>query len=459
MLIALEGAGGIAVSVAVIAFATAGYVSSRFIQHQAPAAPDTRVALNPVTPNIASFKHARQTRSVFLSILAVSWFWFYGAACLSLFPVYCRDVLNGDEAVSTFFLALFSMGVGAGSLLCGRLSRRGVELGLVPIGALGMSIFAIDLAFAGNAATTGVTLSLTEFVAIPSAWRVIVDLSMLAFFGGLYVVPLQTLIQQRTAASHRARVIAASNLLNSFFIVISSVGLMALYAFDFDAPSIFLMLGLANVAVTAYIFTVIPEFFYRFLAWTASHMLYRLRVNGDTNIPEEGPAVLVCNHVSFVDWLIVAGSVQRPVRFVMHYKFMEIPLLGWFFRTARVIPIASARDSKETMDAAFDAIAKELDAGQVVCIFPEGCITWDGEMNTFRPGIERILARNAVPVIPMALCGLWGSFFSRKHGPAMSRPFARLWSRVQLNVGTPVAPHIATAQQLQTHVADLQATN
>ena len=457
MLVSFEGIGGIAVSIAVITFAIIGYIASRCIPHQEAAAPETKIALDPVMPNIRIFGFAMKTRSVFLAILAVSWFWFFAAACLSVFPVYCRDILQGNEAVSTFFLALFSIGVGTGSILCGRLSKRGVELGLVPVGAIGMSIFAIDLFFAGNIAPVEVERTLPDFLTTLSAWRVIVDLAMMSFFGGLFVVPLQTLIQQRADAKHRARVIAASALLNSFFVVVSSLALMGLYALDFTAPQVFLMLGIANITVTVYIFTVIPEFFYRFLAWILANTIYRLKVIDDTNLPEQGPALLVCNHVSFIDWLIVAGSVQRPVRFVMHYSFMNWPLMGWFFKSAGVIPIASAKDSPDTMEAAFNEIGKALDEGFIVCIFPEGCLTRDGEMNIFRPGVERILKRNPVPVVPMALCGLWGSFFSRKDkGRALTRPFSRVWSRVQLRVGAPLPATSASAQRLQGHVANLR---
>lgn len=456
MLIAVEGTGGIIVSCAVIAFAALGYVASRHIPQQAAAAPDSRIQFNPVTPNLQVLQFAREKRSVFLAIMAVSWFWFFGAACLSLFPVYCREVLHGNAAVATFFMALFSVGVAVGSLICGVLSRRGVELGLVPLGALGMTVFAIDLSFAGAGISAAGERSIIEFISDPSSWRVITDLSLISMFCGLYDVPLQTLIQQRTKPSHRARVIAASNLINSAFIVASSLCLMGLYALGLDASSVFLVMGLANAAVTLYIFTTIPEFFYRFVAWLLSHLLYRLRVSGQNHIPTEGAAVLVCNHVSFIDWLIVAGSVQRPARFVMHYSFMKLPLLGWFFRTAGVIPIASAREDKAVMNAAFSEIAKALDAGHLVCIFPEGCITWDGEINPFKPGVERILARNPVPVVPMALRGLWGSFFSRKHGPAMRKPFTRVWSRIQLSVGSPLSPETANARLLQDRVTELR---
>ena len=170
------------------------------------------------------------------------------------------------------------------------------------------------------------------------------------------------------------------------------------------------------MAVAVYIYTVIPEFLLRFAAWCVSNILYRLRMEHPENIPTEGAAVLAANHVTYVDWLLMASASTRPVRFVMDHQLSRNPLIRFLARDAKVIPIASGRDDPECPQQAYDRIAEELEAGEVVCIFPEGGLTRDGRLSPFRPGIERIVERTPVPVVPVALVGLWGSFFSRNVG-------------------------------------------
>lgn len=202
---------------------------------------------------------------------------------------------------------------------------------------------------------------------------------------------------------------------------------------------------------------MVPEFLIRFMAWLLIRAAYRVRSEGLEHIPEEGPAVLVCNHVSFVDAVILMGASPRPVRFVMDHHIFRIPLIRYIFLHSRAIPIASAKDDPALLEQAFTDIGAALDEGELVCIFPEGGITKDGELQPFRPGISRILARNPVPVIPLALGGLWGSFFSRVEGAAMSKPFRRgFFSRISLRAGAPVAAQEATPEGLQVLVGQLR---
>jgi len=250
-------------------------------------------------------------------------------------------------------------------------------------------------------------------------------------------------------------VIAGNNVMGALFMVASAIVIAAFQESGLSIPQTFLALGLMNAAVAFYVYKVVPEFLFRFLAWVLAHVLYRLRTEGRDHIPDTGPALLVCNHVSFIDWLIVASACKRPARFVMYHGFLELPLLGVFFRDAKVIPIASARESGDVLAAAFDRIAEALEAGEVVCIFPEGKLTSDGELAPFRPGVERIVARTPVPVVPMALIGLWGSYFSRKDGAAFRRPFRRVWSRIRLVIGPPVPAAEVRADDLARRVAAL----
>lgn len=455
-----EGAAGRSViAVAVIAVAAAGYTSSRFVPRTEAENPSLPIAANPLRPLRETYAVTRRTRSVFLSVLGVSWFWFFGAAILALLPIYTKTVLHTDEHVITLFLALFCTGIAIGSLLCERLSDHKVELGLVPLGSIGMSVFAFDLFLAGvptaGGAAPAALLGPRDFLAEAGSWRIVADLTLLAAFSGLFIVPLNTFIQQRAAPAERSRVVAGGNMLSALFMVLASGFLLACFAAGLGVLPIFAALAMLNAAASIYIYRLLPEFLFRFVCWILANCMYRLRTVNRENIPMDGPALLVCNHVTFVDWMIVASACKRPARFVMYHGFLKLPLLGWVFRDAKVIPISSAREDERRMEAAFDQIAAELEAGEVVCIFPEGAITADGRMSPFRPGVEKIVHRTPVPVVPMALVGMWGSFFSRKDGPAMRRPFRRVWSRIQLVIGPPVPPDQVTAEGLAQRVAAL----
>ncbi|MEP6702214.1 MAG: 1-acyl-sn-glycerol-3-phosphate acyltransferase, partial [Betaproteobacteria bacterium] len=199
------------------------------------------------------------------------------------------------------------------------------------------------------------------------------------------------------------------------------------------------------------------EFLMRFLCWLLVHSIYRVSKSGIDRIPDEGPAILVCNHVSFVDALIITAASPRPVRFVMDHQIFRVPVLSFVFRTANAIPIASAKVDPALLERAYDEVARALEAGELVGIFPEGRITDTGELNPFRSGIQKILARTPAPVVPIALQGLWGSFFSRKDAAAMTKPFRRgLLSRIGLIVGDAVPPAAATPAALQGIVAGLR---
>ena len=438
--------------------AIVGYLCSRCIPVAAAPAPQLVISLNPFSETWRNIGFARENRTVFLSILGISWFWLYGAMFLAQFPAYARFVLGGGETSVTLLLAVFTVGIGVGSLLCERLSAGQVEIGLVPFGSIGLTIFGVDIAFASpSLLPAGAPLSLSALLAVPGTWRVLVDLFALGLFGGFFIVPLYALIQLRSAVESRARVIAANNILNALFMVVGSLAAAGLLGDGLTIPALFAVAALCNAAVAVYIYSLVPEFMLRFVAWLLIHSFYRLRQSGIENIPDDGPAVLISNHVSFVDPLVIAAASRRPIRFVMDHRIYRLPLIGFVFRHMHAIPIAPAREDAAMMEAAFEEVAQALAAGELVAIFPEGRITDSGELYTFRPGVQRIVGRTPVPVIPMALQGLWGSFFSRKDGPAMSRPLRRgMFSRIALTVGTPVTPEAATPEHLQQIVAGLR---
>ena len=456
-LLAGSASGMALITVTGLAIALAGYLSSRAIPVAVPPAPTLVIGRNPLTETWRNINFARENRTVFLSTLGISWFWLFGALFLAQFPAYTKDVLGGNETAVTMLLATFTFGIGVGSLLCERLSAGRVELGLVPLGSIGMTVFALDLAFASPAMQAAQQFGAMDLLNFASTWRVLIDLALLGAFGGLFIVPLYALVQQRSNPEHRARIIAANNILNALFMVLGAAAAGGLLAADLSIPQLFAVAAICNAAVALFIYGLVPEFLLRFIVWMLIHIVYRLRVQELDQVPEEGPAVIVCNHVSFVDALVIMAACRRPIRFVMDHHIFRWPLLSFVFRTSKAIPIASAKEDPAMMEKAFEEVGKALDAGDLVGIFPEGKITADGNINPFRPGITRILQRNPVPVVPMALRGLWGSFFSRKDGPAMTRPFRRgVFSRIELVTGNAVPAAEAIPERLQKEVTLLR---
>jgi 1-acyl-sn-glycerol-3-phosphate acyltransferase len=428
------------VAVSVVLLAGLGYLTSRSIPRAHAALPELPLDWNIFRESWAILRLGlqQQTPSVSRSLLGNSWFWFLGAVYLTQIPAYAKELLHGDEGVVTLILAVFSIGIASGSLLCERLSGGKVEIGLVPFGSLGLTLFGILLWWhSGGLVATTETYSWLALLGQSQAWLVLGDIFGIGLFGGFYIVPLYALIQARTAENERARVIAANNILNALFMVVSAIVSILFLSFaGFSIPELFLVVSLMNVAVNSYIFKIVPEFSMRFMIWLLSHSMYRVEHRGLAQIPDEGAALLVCNHVSFVDALLIGGAVRRPIRFVMYYKIYNLPVLNFIFRTAGTVPIAGRNEDLLIYDAAFKKIAQYLQDGELVCLFPEGKLTTDGELNEFKVGVETVLAKSPVPVIPMALQGLWGSFFSRDPGKGL---FRRLWSRVTLVAGPPLA--------------------
>ncbi|MDM7948890.1 MFS transporter [Hydrogenophaga sp.] len=468
LIIAVPEIGAHHVGFTCVALAIIGRLAAHYIPASPAMDPGLQINWNPVTETWANLKLAHQTPVVFRSVLGISWMWFFGAVFLSLFPAFAKDVLHGDEQVASLLLVVFSIGIGTGSLLCEVLSRRHVEIGLVPVGAIGMTVFSVDLYFSTRGLPPASGLGLSAFLADAAHWRVLADLALLSLFAGLYSVPMYALIQMRSQPTHRARIIAANNILNALFMIASAVIAGALLQAGFTIPQMFLFVGLANAVVAFYIFMLVPEYLLRFVAWVASRLVYRFRVTNDEHIPTQGAAVLVCNHVSFVDAVLLMAASPRPIRFVMDHRIFKVPVLGWLFKLAKAIPIAPQKENPAAYEAAFATAAQVLREGDLLAIFPEGGITRDGSLQPFKGGIMKILERAQadgvqVPVIPMALTNLWGSFFSRvevRNGEqtAMVRPFRRgVFNRVGLNAGAPLTASTVTPEALRERVAALMA--
>ncbi|KGM50869.1 glycerol acyltransferase [Lysobacter concretionis Ko07 = DSM 16239] len=453
----------------VVTLAVTGHLVSRAIPKAGAGAPELTVRWNPIPESFAVLRLAKKQLAVRNAVLGVSWFWFVGTVLTSQLPTYAEVNLGGSATLYIFALALFSVGTGVGSMLCEKLSARTVEIGLVPLGAFGMTAFMLDLALTRTGAATLTGLDVAGFLQQPGGWRTVVDLLGIGLFTGFFVVPLFALIQSRTPKSEMSRVFAGLNIQNSGFIVLAAVLGLALQLPSFelggvrvpmpelDIPQVFLALAIANAAVAIWIFTIVPEFLMRFLSWVLVRTLYRLRPGGIHHIPDEGAALVVCNHVSYMDALILAACIPRPVRFVMYYRIFNVPVMRWIFRTAKAIPIAGAREDPALMQRAFDEIDAALAEGEIVCIFPEGALTRDGEISAFKSGVEKILERRPVPVIPMALRGMWTSMWSRRDGRlARMRVPRRFRAQVGVVADAPLDGMQVDAAMLEARVRALR---
>ncbi|MFZ0870353.1 MAG: MFS transporter [Rhodanobacter sp.] len=456
-LMEVAGIGTLLAGALTIAVAVTGYLASRAIPPAPATAPALKFNWNPFSETARVLGITRQDRAVFNAVLGISWFWFFGTVLVAQLPNYTKLNLGGDGSVNILVLTLFSIGTGIGSLLCERMSGRRVEVGLVPLGAFGLTAFGIDLFLARPGAALTHGLNWLSFLQGAGSWRVALDLTLIGMFAGFYVVPLFAFIQSRTPRDRLSRVIAGNNIINAVLICCAAGFGLGLGALGLGAPQIFLATAVLNALVALYIFTLVPEFVMRFITWVLVNTLYRVRVDGAQNIPEGGAVLLVCNHVSFMDPLLLMANLRRPVRFVMDHRIFNIPVLRFVFRTAKAIPIAGYKEDPQVLQQAYDAVDEALLAGEVVCIFPEGSLTRDGEISPFRPGVEKILARRPVPVLPMALRGLWGSVWSRRdsmlHRARLPRRFR---ARVELVIDAPMAADQTNAAALEVRVRELR---
>lgn len=435
--------------------AMAGYAASRKIPLAPAPASTLKLNYNFIGETFRNLRLAARDKTVFTGLLGISWFWFFGAILLSEFAPYVKDTLGGDELMVTALLGTFIIGIAIGSFMCERLSARQVELGLVLPACLGLSLFAADLWLASPSGATPTTLA--RFIAEPASWRILFDLVMIGVSGGFFTVPLYALIQSRSEVSERSRIIAANNILNAAFMVTASLLAMVLLGAGLSIAGLFLACAIANLLMAALLFLRVPEFYLRAIAWTLTHGLYRVERNGIEHIPVKGPAILICNHVSFADAVILMGVLPRLPRFVIDQQINRTPLVRQLFRASRTIPVSSAHEDRQSVQRAYDEIAATLESGEMVFIFPEGQLSPDGNVAPFKGGLNKILRRNPVPVIPMALSGLWGSFFSRKYGRAMTRPLARgAYNRVRLSIGRPLNPEGLTPVRMREAVVALR---
>lgn len=439
---------------AVVVFAIVGYLASRHIPNAPACAPDLKFRWQPIKQTKQTIAIAKSDRTIFQSIMAISWFWFLGAAYLTQFPNFTHHYLNGNESAVSFLLALFSIGIATGSMTCDRLSNHRIEVGIIPIGSFGITIFGYLMAQAVPD-NLPIFTDFHSFLSYQPLWPLFFYLLMIGVSGGIFIVPLYALMQQQAKVTQRAQVIAALNIYNSLFMVGSAIlGIVCLTILELSIPQLFVILALLNLCVTLYLCLQVPIFLVRFLVWILTHTMYRVSHKNLHHLPEKGGALIVCNHVSYMDALLLSGVCPRLIRFVMEEDYANLPPLRRFLKRAGVIPISAS--NRSSIRRAFSEVEQALAEGHIVCIFPEGQLTADGEINDFMRGMDIILKRSPVPVIPMALKGLWGSYFSRVKGQACRGLPTRFWSRLEIEAGEPVAPLQATTQVMQEKVIQLR---
>ncbi len=379
-------------------------------------------------------KQLRQDHRLWLTVLGISYFWFLGAWVQLLITQYGKELMHLGNTETSLLQAALAIGIGAGSMLAGRLSGHKVELGLVPLGSIGMGLTAIAMVFAHYG-----------FI-----WAAL-GFAILGFFAGFYIVPLNAMLQQKSAADVRGRMIAANNVLNNIGILGGAGALLVCgHVLKLTPAESMLIGGLLSFAVTVYLCKLLPDFLIRFWLWLLTHSIYKIRIEGPQHVPLQGPALLVCNHLSFIDGLLVGACVQRFIRFMIYAPFFDLPLFGRLFRLMRAIPTSGGR----TAITAIETARAELQAGHVVCIFAEGSISRTGNMLPFKRGVEKILDGLDVPVIPVHLDQVWGSIFSFQGGRFFWKWPNRFLYPVTVTFGAPL-PASTRASTLRRRLLEM----
>ncbi|MEZ8699625.1 MFS transporter [Vibrio lentus] len=453
-IIASEENSKLIAAVCIVTFAVLGYLASYFIPEAPSNAPDLKVKWQPITLTRQTLAIAKKDRPTFQALMAISWFWFLGATYLTQFPNFTKVYLNGTESAVAFLLALFSVGIAIGSLACDKLSNHRIEIGIVPMGSLGISIFGFLMAVSIPDALPDFD-SFKSFVSYSELWPLFAYLLLLGMSGGIFIVPLYSLMQFRAKPTERAQVIAGLNIYNSLFMVGSAVlGIVFLSVLQLSIPQLFALLAVFNTLVMFALFYQVPIYAFRFFTWVVTHTMYRVKHKNLHNLPEKGGALIVCNHVSYMDALLLSAVCPRLIRFVMEEDYAKLPPLRRFLKRAGVIPISAT--NRSSIRNAFKEVERALHEGHIVCIFPEGKLTSDGEVAEFMRGMELIIRRSPVPVIPMALKGLWGSYFSRFKGSACKGFPNRFWTKIEIEAGRPILPKDTSCETLRQSVAELR---
>ncbi len=421
-----------------LAVAVVGYLTSLRITRVPAAGAKEPFRLNPFSEIATGTRHLLADRPMWLSVLGISYFWLLGLLFSSTLLLFGKENLHVDDDRIGLMVTCLSLGIGAGSMLCGRLSGDKVEIGLVPLGGAFIGVFCIAMGFVNG-----------------SYFGALAVLACLGVATGLFFVPLNAYLQQRSESGEKGRIIATNNIYNTIGMLIAATVPWLLHDQMHMRPDhIMVLFGFITLAVTAYIVTVVDDFLIRFLLWLFTHTIFRIRIVGHENVPFRGPALLVSNHMSHVDGFLIGACVQRFIRFMVWKPYYDLKPLNWFFRKTRAIPVGTS-NPREAVEA-IRAARKELQAGHVVCIFAEGAISRTGNLLPFKRGLEKIVTGLDVPVVPVHLDRLWGSIFSFEGGRFFWKWPKRIPYPVTVSFGAPM-PSGVSAQEVRQAIQELSA--
>jgi len=392
--------------------ALGGFGASLMLPRAHAGNPDVAVRPNILRETARVMGLARRRRDIFLSVLGISWFWLVGATYLAQFPAFTKDNLGADEHAVTLMLTVFSVGIGLGSALCGRLLKGEISARHVPFAALGMTLFALDLWAASSRILPGPELAdLSRFLGTPANWRVLVDLLGLAMCGGVYIVPLYAILQAHSDEAERARMVAANNIMNAAFMVASAVAGAAMLAAGFSVPQVFLAVALANLGVAVYVCRLLPDAVLKGLFSWLLRLAYKVEVAGLENIAAAGPrAVVVVNHVSFLDAVLMAAFLPGKPTFAINTAVAR----RWWVRP--FLSVVDAYPLDPTNPMATKGLIRAVQEGRTLVIFPEGRITVTGALMKIYEGPGMIADRADAPVVPVRIEGAQYTPFSRLKG-------------------------------------------
>jgi acyl-[acyl-carrier-protein]-phospholipid O-acyltransferase / long-chain-fatty-acid--[acyl-carrier-protein] ligase len=416
-----------------------GFVTSLGVTNVPAAAPEKPFRINIVGDLLVQIRKMREDRALFLAVMGNTYFWFLGSLLFSTIVIYGPDVLHVSQTKTGYLNAMLAVGIGIGSMTAGWVSDNKIEYGLIPLGSIGMTV-------------TGFILGVTPHGMAASA----VLLGLLGFWAGFFAVPVNALIQHKPPEEDKGGIIAAANLLSFVGIALSSVVYFIFTAYVHLNPQGVIIAGsVITAAATVYVLYLLPEWFGRLILFFATRTIYRVRVIGRDNFPQKTGALLVCNHMSFVDVALLIAATDRPIRFLMFKGIYDHPYVKPLAKMMKAIPISGElhpREMLHSLHVASDALRND----EIVCIFAEGQITRTGQMLPFRRGLERIMKDVEVPIIPMNLDGVWGSIFSFERGRFLWKMPHHIPYHVTVSFGKPMPP-TSTAIAVRAAVQELQA--
>ncbi|MFN8391509.1 MAG: acyl-[ACP]--phospholipid O-acyltransferase [Bdellovibrionota bacterium] len=438
LLIKMGGGSYLYPGLMLVVFAAVGFAASLLITVTPPAAPSSPLHGNPLSA-LQTLSVIRQDRNLWLVLLALGYFWSTASLYQMNIPIYAKQVAGLDELSTSLILAVLGIGIGCGSVFAGKVSEGKVELGLVPIGSAGIALASFWLS-----------------LCVHHYFLILCGVLVLGLSSGFFVVPLNAFFQRNSPTDTRGSAIAASNsVAYACMLLAYAVMFFFLNAVGLNSAQLLIVVGLSAIAVCSYVCFLMPEMLIRCMNWTLTHTLYRVRVVGGENIPKTGGALIICNHVAYVDPPILLAVCNRPVRFLMYRAFYEAKLINPIVRRVRAIPISPTDNPKEvlrSLQTARDAIKN----GELVCIFAEGELTRIGHLLNFKRGFERIMKGVDAPIIPAFIDQIWGSIFSRRDGKFFWKVPRQLPYPVTVGFGTPLPP-TTTAEAVRQRILEMSA--